>query len=470
MLPSRPVLPYNKPGMPRLVSQKMRASRGVFVELQVGQNICSRSSGVERILGKDEVGGSIPPASSRATTKSLRKHNIMAKESFQRNKPHVNIGTIGHVDHGKTTLTAAITNTLAEKGLAQKKSYADIDAAPEERERGITINTAHVEYETTKRHYAHVDCPGHADYVKNMITGAAQMDGGILVVSAADGPMPQTREHILLARQVGVPALVVFMNKVDLVDDAELLELVEMEVRDLLSSYEFPGDDIPIVMGSAKAALEGDAAQMENIMKLMDAVDSYIPEPERPIDKTFLMPIEDVFSIEGRGTVCTGRVERGIVKKMEEVEIVGIRDTQKTTVTDIEMFRKLLDEGRAGDNVGLLIRGLKKTDVERGQVIAKPGTVKGHTIFKSEIYVLSKEEGGRHTPFFSNYRPQFYFRTTDVTGSIKLPEGVEMVMPGDNINLEVELITPIAMEPTMRFAIREGGRTVGAGRVGEIIK
>jgi elongation factor Tu len=394
----------------------------------------------------------------------------MAKEAFQRNKPHVNIGTIGHVDHGKTTLTAAITNTLADKGLAQKKSYADIDAAPEERERGITINTAHVEYETSKRHYAHVDCPGHADYVKNMITGAAQMDGGILVVSAADGPMPQTREHILLARQVGVPALVVFMNKVDLVDDAELLELVEMEVRDLLSSYEFPGDDIPIVMGSAKAALDGDAAQMENIMKLMDAVDSYIPEPERPIDKTFLMPVEDVFSIEGRGTVLTGRVERGIVKKMEEVEIVGIRDTQKTTVTDIEMFRKLLDEGRAGDNVGLLVRGLKKNDVERGQVVAKPGTVKGHTIFKSEIYVLSKEEGGRHTPFFSNYRPQFYFRTTDVTGSIKLPEGVEMVMPGDNISLEVELITPIAMEQTMRFAIREGGRTVGAGRVGEIIK
>ena len=394
----------------------------------------------------------------------------MAKESFQRNKPHVNIGTIGHVDHGKTTLTAAITNTLAEKGLAQKKSYADIDAAPEERERGITINTAHVEYETLKRHYAHVDCPGHADYVKNMITGAAQMDGGILVVSAADGPMPQTREHILLARQVGVPALVVFMNKVDLVDDAELLELVEMEVRDLLSMYEFPGDDIPIVMGSAKLALDGDPAQMENVMKLMDAVDSYIPEPERPIDKTFLMPIEDVFSIEGRGTVCTGRIERGIVKKMEEVEVVGLRDTQKTTVTDIEMFRKLLDEGRAGDNVGLLVRGLKKDQVERGQVIAKPGTVKGHTIFKSEIYVLSKEEGGRHTPFFSNYRPQFYFRTTDVTGSIKLPEGVEMVMPGDNINLEVELITPIAMEPTMRFAIREGGRTVGAGRVGEIIK
>ena len=393
----------------------------------------------------------------------------MAKEAFKRNKPHVNIGTIGHVDHGKTTLTAAITNTLAEKGLAQKKSYADIDAAPEERERGITINTAHVEYETAKRHYAHVDCPGHADYVKNMITGAAQMDGAILVVSAADGPMPQTREHILLARQVGVPALVVFMNKVDLVDDAELLELVEMEVRDLLSVYEYPGDEIPIVMGSAKAALDGDAAQMENINKLMDAVDSYIPEPERVIDKPFLMPVEDVFSIEGRGTVCTGRVERGIVKKMEEVEIVGIRDTQKTTVTDIEMFRKLLDEGRAGDNVGLLLRGLKKTDVERGQVVAKTGTVKGHKKFKSEIYVLSKEEGGRHTPFFSNYRPQFYFRTTDVTGSIQLPEGVEMVMPGDNISLEVSLITPIAMEPTMRFAIREGGRTVGAGRVGEIL-
>ena len=393
----------------------------------------------------------------------------MAKELFQRTKPHVNIGTIGHVDHGKTTLTAAITVVLAEKGLAKVKNYAEIDAAPEERERGITINTAHVEYETLKRHYAHVDCPGHADYVKNMITGAAQMDGAILVVSAADGPMPQTREHILLARQVGVPALVVFMNKVDLVDDAELLELVEMEVRDLLSVYEYPGDEIPIVMGSAKAALDGDTAQKENIMKLMDAVDSYIPEPVRVTDKPFLMPVEDVFSIEGRGTVCTGRIERGIVKKMEEVEIVGIRDTMKTTCTDIEMFRKLLDEGRAGDNVGLLLRGLKKTDVERGQVVAKPGTVKGHMKFKSEIYVLSKEEGGRHTPFFSNYRPQFYFRTTDVTGSIKLPEGVEMVMPGDNIELEVELITPIAMERTMRFAIREGGRTVGAGRVGDIL-
>ncbi len=394
----------------------------------------------------------------------------MAKESFQRNKPHVNIGTIGHVDHGKTTLTAAITNTLAEKGFAQAKGYADIDAAPEERERGITINTAHVEYETDNRHYAHVDCPGHADYVKNMITGAAQMDGAILVVSAADGPMPQTREHILLARQVGVPALVVFMNKVDMVDDEELLDLVEMEVRDLLSTYEFPGDDIPVVKGSALRALEGDATYRESINKLMDAVDSYIPQPERPIDKTFLMPIEDVFSIEGRGTVCTGRVERGIVKKMEEVEIVGIRDTQKTTVTDIEMFRKLLDEGRAGDNVGLLLRGLKKNDLERGQVIAKPGTVKGHRHFKAEIYVLSKEEGGRHTPFFSNYRPQFYFRTTDVTGSIKLPEGTEMVMPGDNVELTIELLTPIALEKTMRFAIREGGRTVGAGRVGDIIE
>jgi len=393
----------------------------------------------------------------------------MAKESFQRNKPHVNIGTIGHVDHGKTTLTAAITNTLAEKGFAQAKAYADIDAAPEERERGITINTAHVEYETEARHYAHVDCPGHADYVKNMITGAAQMDGAILVVSAADGPMPQTREHILLARQVGVPALVVFLNKCDMVDDEELLELVEMEVRELLSKYEFPGDDIPVVRGSALRALEGDATYKEAINKLMAAVDSYIPLPERPIDKTFLMPIEDVFSIEGRGTVATGRIERGIIKKMEEVEVVGIRDTQKTTVTDIEMFRKLLDEGRAGDNVGLLVRGLKKNDMERGQVIAKPGTVKGHTNFKGEIYILSKDEGGRHTPFFSNYRPQFYFRTTDVTGSIKLPDGVEMVMPGDNVELTVELIMPIALEKTMRFAIREGGRTVGAGRVADII-
>jgi elongation factor Tu len=394
----------------------------------------------------------------------------MAKAAFERTKPHVNVGTIGHVDHGKTTLTAAITHTLAEKGLAEKRAYDEIDGAPEERERGITISTAHVEYETLNRHYAHVDCPGHADYVKNMITGAAQMDGAILVVSAADGPMPQTREHILLARQVGVPALVVFMNKVDLVDDPELLELVEIEVRDLLSSYEFPGDKIPIVMGSAKAALEGDKAQQENIMKLMQAVDEYIPLPERPIDGDFLMPVEDVFSIEGRGTVATGRIERGIIKKMGEVEIVGLRPTQKTTVTDIEMFRKLLDEGRAGDNVGLLLRGLKKDDVERGQVIAKPGSIKPHKKFKAEVYVLSKEEGGRHTPFFDNYRPQFYFRTTDVTGAVKLPAGVEMVMPGDNVAIEVELITPIAMEKTIRFAIREGGRTVGAGRVSDIIE
>ncbi len=393
----------------------------------------------------------------------------MAKEAFERNKPHVNVGTIGHVDHGKTTLTAAITTTLAEKGFAEKRDYNEIDAAPEEKERGITISTAHVEYETENRHYAHVDCPGHADYVKNMITGAAQMDGAILVVSAADGPMPQTREHILLARQVGVPAIVVFMNKTDQVDDEELLELVEMEVRDLLSQYEFPGDDIPIAKGSALKALEGDAAQQENILTLMAAVDDYIPLPERPVDLDFLMPVEDVFSIEGRGTVATGRIERGIIKKMEEVEIVGIKDTQKTTVTDIEMFRKLLDEGRAGDNVGLLIRGLKKDDIERGQVIAKPGTITPHTKFKAEVYVLSKDEGGRHTPFFNNYRPQFYFRTTDVTGSCQLPEGVEMVMPGDNVNMEVELITPIAMEKTIRFAIREGGRTVGAGRVGEIL-
>ncbi|MCX6836307.1 MAG: elongation factor Tu [Verrucomicrobia bacterium] len=393
----------------------------------------------------------------------------MAKEAFQRNKPHVNIGTIGHVDHGKTTLTAAITTVLSKKGFAQARAYDQIDAAPEEKERGIPINTAHVEYETDKRHYAHVDCPGHADYVKNMITGAAQMDGGVLVVSAADGPMPQTREHILLARQVGVPALVVFMNKVDMVDDPELLDLVEMEVRDLLSKYDFPGDDIPIVKGSALKALEGDPEHEANILKLMDAVDSYIPLPERPIDKDFLMPVEDVFAIEGRGTVCTGRVERGIIKKMSEVEIVGIRPTVKTTVTDIEMFRKLLDEGRAGDNVGLLLRGTKKNDIERGQVIAKPGSVTPHKKFTAEVYVLSKDEGGRHTPFFNNYRPQFYFRTTDVTGSVKLPEGVEMVMPGDNVSIEVELITPIAMEKTIRFAIREGGKTVGAGRVATIL-
>lgn len=394
----------------------------------------------------------------------------MAKEQFERNKPHVNVGTIGHVDHGKTTLTAAITTILAEAQGGEAKAYDEIDAAPEEKERGITISTAHVEYETANRHYAHVDCPGHADYVKNMITGAAQMDGGILVVSAADGPMPQTREHILLARQVGVPALVVFLNKTDQVDDEELLELVEMEVRELLSQYEFPGDDIPVVKGSALKALEGDAGQKEAILKLMEAVDTYIPEPERPVDQDFLMPIEDVFSIEGRGTVATGRIERGIVKKMEEVEIVGIRDTQKTTITDIEMFRKLLDEGRAGDNVGLLVRGLKKDDLERGQCIVKPGSVNPHTKFTAEVYVLSKDEGGRHTPFFANYRPQFYFRTTDVTGSVDLPEGVEMVMPGDNVSLTITLITPVAMEKSMRFAIREGGRTVGAGRVGDIIE
>ena len=393
----------------------------------------------------------------------------MAKEAFKRDKPHVNIGTIGHVDHGKTTLTAAITTVLAKGGKAQARGYADIDAAPEEKERGITINTAHVEYESDKRHYAHVDCPGHADYIKNMITGAAQMDGAILVVSAADGPMPQTREHILLARQVGVPSIVVFMNKCDMVDDPELLDLVEMEIRDLLSKYEFPGDEIPIVRGSALKALNGDADGEKAIQALIEAVDSYIPEPQRPLDLPFLMPIEDVFNIEGRGTVCTGRVERGRVKKMEEVEIVGIKPTVKTTVTDIEMFRKLLDDAMAGDNIGALLRGIKKEDVERGQVLAKPGSITPHKKFKAEVYILSKDEGGRHTPFFSNYRPQFYFRTTDVTGTVKLPEGVEMVMPGDNISMEVELITPIAMEKTIRFAIREGGRTVGAGRVAEIL-
>jgi len=394
----------------------------------------------------------------------------MAKAQFERTKPHVNVGTIGHVDHGKTTLTAAITTILSKKGYAEAKKYDEIDAAPEEKERGITINTAHVEYQTDKRHYAHVDCPGHADYVKNMITGAAQMDGAILVCSAADGPMPQTREHILLARQVGVPAIVVFLNKCDMVDDPELLDLVEMEVRDLLSSYEFPGDTIPIVKGSAKGALDAAdpaAPAAKCILDLMDAVDEYIPLPERPVDQPFLMPIEDVFNIEGRGTVATGRVERGILKKMEEVELVGLKDTVKTTVTDIEMFRKF-DEARAGDNVGVLLRGIKKEDVERGQVLAKPGSVKAHKKFKAEVYVLSKEEGGRHTPFFNNYRPQFYFRTTDVTGSVTLPEGVEMVMPGDNVSISVELITPIAMEKTMRFAIREGGRTVGAGRVADI--
>ncbi len=396
----------------------------------------------------------------------------MSKEKFNRSKPHVNIGTIGHVDHGKTTLTAAITTTLAAQGKAQAMSYDQIDKSPEEKERGITISTTHVEYETDKRHYAHVDCPGHADYVKNMITGAAQMDGAILVVSAADGPMPQTREHILLARQVGVPALVVFMNKVDMVEDAELLELVELEIRELLSKYEFPGDKIPIVKGSAKLALEGDTSDLgrPSIMKLMEACDAYIPEPVRATDKTFLMPVEDVFSISGRGTVVTGRVERGIVKVGEEVEIIGIRPTQKTTVTGIEMFRKLLDEGQAGDNCGVLLRGTKKEDVERGQVLAKPGSVKPHKKFKGEAYILTKEEGGRHTPFFTNYRPQFYFRTTDVTGVVTLKAGTEMVMPGDKVEINVELITPIAMEQSLRFAIREGGRTVGAGVVVEIIE
>jgi elongation factor Tu len=396
----------------------------------------------------------------------------MAKEKFERNKPHCNIGTIGHVDHGKTTLTAAITFILAKTGGAKSMSYADIDAAPEEKARGITINTAHVEYETKNRHYAHVDCPGHADYVKNMITGAAQMDGAILVVSAADGPMPQTREHILLARQVGVPALVVYMNKVDLVDDEELLDLVEMEVRELLSSYEFPGDDIPIVKGSAKVALEGgDPIIGENsILELMTQVDAYIPQPERPIDQPFLMPVEDVFSISGRGTVVTGRIEKGIVKVGEEVEIVGIREVQKTICTGVEMFRKLLDQGQAGDNVGVLLRGTKREDVERGQVLCKPGSITPHTEFLAEAYILTKEEGGRHTPFFTNYRPQFYFRTTDVTGIIKLKEGVEMIMPGDNAELTIELITPIAMDQGLRFAIREGGRTVGSGVVSKIIK
>ncbi len=396
----------------------------------------------------------------------------MAKEKFNRDKPHVNIGTIGHVDHGKTTLTAAITKVLSLTGGAEFKGYDQIDNAPEEKARGITINTSHVEYQTANRHYAHVDCPGHADYVKNMITGAAQMDGGILVVSAADGPMPQTREHILLARQVGVPALVVFMNKCDMVDDAELLDLVELEIRELLSKYEFPGDDIPITRGSALKALEGDTSEIgaPSILKLMESVDSYIPLPERPRDKDFLMPVEDVFSISGRGTVVTGRVERGIIKVGEEIEIVGLRDTQKTTCTGVEMFRKLLDQGEAGDNIGALLRGTKKEDIERGQVLCKPGSVKPHKKFKAEAYILKKEEGGRHTAFFNGYRPQFYFRTTDVTGTIQLPEGTEMVMPGDKISVVVELLTPIAMEKELRFAIREGGRTVGAGVVGEIIE
>ncbi|MBH6001124.1 elongation factor Tu [Neisseria meningitidis] len=393
----------------------------------------------------------------------------MAKEKFERSKPHVNVGTIGHVDHGKTTLTAALTTILAKKFGGAAKAYDQIDNAPEEKARGITINTSHVEYETETRHYAHVDCPGHADYVKNMITGAAQMDGAILVCSAADGPMPQTREHILLARQVGVPYIIVFMNKCDMVDDAELLELVEMEIRDLLSSYDFPGDDCPIVQGSALKALEGDAAYEEKSFELAAALDSYIPTPERAVDKPFLLPIEDVFSISGRGTVVTGRVERGIIHVGDEIEIVGLKETQKTTCTGVEMFRKLLDEGQAGDNVGVLLRGTKREDVERGQVLAKPGTITPHTKFKAEVYVLSKEEGGRHTPFFANYRPQFYFRTTDVTGAVTLEEGVEMVMPGENVTITVELIAPIAMEEGLRFAIREGGRTVGAGVVSSVI-
>ena len=394
----------------------------------------------------------------------------MAKEKFDRSKPHVNIGTIGHVDHGKTTTTAAISKVLSDKGLAEKVDFDKIDVAPEERERGITINTAHIEYTTEKRHYAHVDCPGHADYVKNMITGAAQMDGAILVVSAADGPMPQTREHILLSRQVGVPYIVVYLNKADMVDDEELLELVEMEVRELLTEYGFPGDEVPVIVGSSLGALNGEEKWVNQIMALMDAVDEYIPAPERTVDKPFLMPIEDVFTITGRGTVVTGRVERGIIKVGEEVEIVGIKPTTKTTVTGVEMFRKLLDQGEAGDNIGALLRGTKKEDVERGQVLAKPGTITPHTEFTGEIYVLTKEEGGRHTPFFTGYRPQFYFRTTDITGAVNLPEGVEMVMPGDNITVTVNLIHPIAMEPGLRFAIREGGRTVASGVVSEIIK
>jgi len=396
----------------------------------------------------------------------------MSKETFDRSKPHVNIGTIGHVDHGKTTLTAAITTVLAKKGSAQAKAYDDIDGAPEEKERGITINTAHVEYETEKRHYAHVDCPGHADYVKNMITGAAQMDGAILVVSAVDGPMPQTREHILLAKQVGVPAMVVFLNKADMVEDEELLELVEMEVRELLSKYDFPGDDVPIIKGSALKALEDDKSEIgvSAIEELMKAVDDYIPTPKRDEDQPFLMPVEDVFSISGRGTVVTGRIERGIIKVNEEVEIVGIKATQKTICTGIEMFRKLLDEGKAGDNAGVLLRGTKREEVERGQVLCKPGTITPHTEFEAEVYVLSKEEGGRHTPFFKNYRPQFYFRTTDVTGSVTLPADKEMVMPGDNVKITVKLIAPIAMQEGLRFAIREGGRTVGAGVVAKILK
>jgi len=416
--------------------------------------------------------GSIEMDDGLIRLKHVKGSKVMAKSKFERSKPHVNVGTIGHVDHGKTTLTAAITTILTKKFGGEAKSYAQIDSAPEERARGITINTAHVEYETENRHYAHVDCPGHADYVKNMITGAAQMDGAILVVSAADGPMPQTREHILLARQVGVPYIIVYMNKADMVDDAELIELVEMEIRELLSKYDFPGDDTPIVVGSALKALEGDQSEIgePSILKLAEALDSYIPQPERAIDGTFIMPVEDVFSISGRGTVVTGRVERGIIKVGEEIEIVGLKPTLKTVCTGVEMFRKLLDQGQAGDNVGILLRGTKREEVERGQVLAKPGSISPHTKFTAEIYVLSKEEGGRHTPFFPGYRPQFYFRTTDVTGAIELPAGTEMVMPGDNVSVTVNLIAPIAMEDGLRFAIREGGRTVGAGVVAKIIE
>jgi elongation factor Tu len=428
---------------------------------------------VEHSLGKGEVAGSNPVLGTSGIIKRIfdfRSFN-MSKEKFDRKKPHVNVGTIGHVDHGKTTLTAAITTILSRKFGGIAKAYDQIDSTPEEKARGITINTAHVEYETDGRHYAHVDCPGHADYIKNMITGAAQMDGAILVVAASDGPMPQTREHILLARQVGVPYIVVFLNKCDMVDDEELLELVEMEVRELLSQYDFPGDDIPVIRGSALKALEGDKGPLgeEAIFKLADALDSYIPQPERAVDGSFLMPVEDVFSISGRGTVVTGRVERGIIKVGDEIEIVGLKATQKSTCTGVEMFRKLLDQGQAGDNVGLLLRGTKREDVERGQVLAKPGSITPHTKFDAEVYVLSKDEGGRHTPFFSNYRPQFYFRTTDVTGAVTLPAGVEMVMPGDNVSVVVELIAPIAMESGLRFAIREGGRTVGAGVVANIL-
>ena len=436
---------------------------------------------VECVLGKDEVTGSNPVMSSILIIRCalfcvafevnfiIQGYFVMSKEKFERNKPHVNVGTIGHVDHGKTTLTAALTKVMAEKMGGEVKAFDEIDNAPEEKARGITISTSHVEYESESRHYAHVDCPGHADYVKNMITGAAQMDGAILVVSAADGPMPQTREHILLSRQVGVPYIVVFMNKADMVDDEELLELVEMEVRELLDMYEFPGDDTPIITGSALKALEGDEKYVEKIVELVDALDSYIPEPERAVDGDYLMPVEDVFSISGRGTVVTGRIERGIVHVGDDIEIVGIKDTATSTCTGVEMFRKLLDEGQAGDNVGVLLRGTKREDVERGQVLCKPGSITPHTVFEAEVYVLSKDEGGRHTPFFNGYRPQFYFRTTDITGACELPEGTEMVMPGDNVKMVVTLINPIAMEDGLRFAIREGGRTVGAGVVAKVV-